>query len=636
MKVRANNKEVEIKKGSLAFDLAKKLNIEEKTIGVMINKEIKELSSPLSENDEIKFLNFEDFEGKKIFWHTSAHVLAQAVINLWPEAKPTIGPPIEKGFYYDFANLNISDKDLPKIEKEAKNIIKKNLIPIKKVFKNKEEALLSFPTNKYKKELIEEISEGEITAYIQGEFIDLCKGPHLTNLNKIKSFKILKTAGAYWRGDSKNEMLTRIYAISFPTKEMLEEYLTLLEEAKKRDHKMLGKKLNLFAFKEEAPGMVFLFPNGIYIWNTLLSFLRESLEQANYLEIKTPILLKKDLWEQSGHWFHYKEHMYLSEVEKKEYAIKPMNCPGCMLFYKTNVHSYKELPLRVSEIGHVHRHEPSGALNGLFRVRSFHQDDAHIFMKREDVKDEIINILNLTDKIYMTFGLSFNLELSTRPEKEKTIGTDEDWEITTNALKEALEEWGHSYKINEGEGAFYGPKIDLHIKDALGRSWQCGTIQLDMSLPEKFDLKYISEKQEHKKPLMLHRTILGSIERFLGILIEHFSGNFPFWLNPNPIKIIAVADRHINFSETIRKKIKSHNILCEIDSSNESVSKKIRNAQLLKTNYMITIGDREIENKILTIRTRNGKILEKIKLENFIKEILKEKQEKKLISPYSI
>ena len=636
IKVLVNNEEIEIEDGKSCIDLAQKINLTgpDQALAVIINDKVCDLSSPLKDGDKITFLNFKDKEGKNIFWHTSAHVLAQAIKRLYPDAIPTIGPAIENGFYYDFANLTISEKDFSEIEKEAKKLIKENLKPEKIEYKNKKEAIEAFFSNSYKKELIEEFPEEKITVYKQGDFFDLCRGPHLPVLGKIKAFKILKTSGAYWRGDSKREMLTRIYGTSYPDKKMLADYLYLIEEAKKRDHKVIGQQLDLFSFNEVAAGMPFFHPNGMHIWNSLLEFLNKILEEENYGEIKTPILLSKELWEQSGHWHYYRENMYLSEVEKHLYAIKPMNCPGCMLFYKTRQHSYKEFPLRISEIGLVHRHELSGSLSGLFRVRSFHQDDAHIFMEEDQIKDVITELLIQADKIYMTFGLSYKLELSTRPTKEKSIGTDEAWEITTKALKEALDEWGHSYDLNEGQGAFYGPKIDLHVKDALGRYWQCGTIQLDMSLPEKFDLEYVSRSGEHRRPIMIHRALYGSIERLFGVLIEHYAGKFPLWLSPYPVRIIPVADRHVNYAKKIKSEIKKANILCDIDDTNESVSKKIRKSQLLKINYMLTVGDNEMNNNTLSLRTRDNVVHGEISVDHFLKKIIKEKNNKDLISPF--
>ncbi len=636
MFVLVNDEKVEISENSTGLDLAIKLGLTDPkdAICILINNKPYDLTQKISKGDIIKFLSFEDKQGKEIYWHTSSHVLAQAVLRLFPDAKPTIGPAIENGFYYDFANLKITEEDLDKIEKEAKKIIAENLKPIRIEYKNKNEAKDFFENNPYKLALIDEFEKGVITAYKQGEFSDLCRGPHLPSLTKIKAFKVLKTSGAYWKGDSKNEMLTRIYGISFPDKKMLSDFLSFLEEAKKRDHKIIGQKLQLFDLKEEAPGMPFIFPNGLYIWNNLLDFLKKLLKEKGYTEIKTPILMTKELWERSGHWYYYKENMYTSVVENREFAIKPMSCPGCMLYYKSNMHSYRELPLKFSEIGHVHRQEASGALNGLFRVRSFHQDDAHIFMTPSQIKDQIIETIELADKLYMTFGLSYKMELSTRPEKSKTIGSDEEWERATIGLKSALDEWGHAYKINEGEGAFYGPKIDLHIQDALKRYWQCGTIQLDMSLPEKFELVYVDTDGIQKRPVMIHRALFGSIERFFGILIEHFAGNFPLWLSPYAVRIIPVADRHNDYAYKICKQIEENNLTCFVDDTHESVSKKIRNAQLLKCNYMLTVGDNEITNNTIALRTRDNVVHGEMTLSKFLEKVTTEKIEKALISPF--
>jgi threonyl-tRNA synthetase len=454
-------------------------------------------------------------------------------------------------------------------------------------------------------------------------------------LNKIKAFKVLKTSGAYWRGDSKREMLTRIYAISFPDKKRLKEYIQMLEEAKKRDHKVIGPALDLFSFREEAPGMPFIHPHGMIVWNRLIEFLRECLKEGGYQEIKTPMMLNKELWERSGHWYHYRDNMYTSQIEEREVAIKPMNCPGCILFYSMATHSYRELPLRIAEIGHVHRFEASGALNGLFRVRAFHQDDAHLFMRPDQIRDEISGILKLADKIYMTFGLPYRLELSTRPEKSKTIGSDEEWEVATNGLKNALDDWGHSYRINEGDGAFYGPKIDIHIRDALGRFWQCGTVQLDMGLPQKFEIEYVASSASHERPVMLHRAIFGSIERFFGILIEHFSAKFPFWLSPYQVRIATVADRHAPYAKELKKQIEKANIECDVDDSNESVGKKVRNAQLLKYNYLLTVGDKEVENKTAALRTRDNVVHGEVDISDFLAKVIKERDERSLMSPFS-
>jgi threonyl-tRNA synthetase len=635
MKIQVNDQWIELPDGSSGKDLAEKLNLRapNEALAVDINGTLYDLQHKLNNNDKIKFLSFDDPMGKEVFWHTSAHVLAQAILRLWPQAQLTIGPPIENGFYYDFANLKISDEDFEKIEKEAQKIIDENYACKRHQFKDKHEAIARFKSNPYKVELIEGFEEGPITGYEQGEFFDLCRGPHLNNLGKIKAFKVLKTSGAYWKGDQAREMLTRVYAISYPDRKLLKEYLFLLEEAKKRDHKILGPKLDLFSLKEEAPGIPFIHPKGMVIWNRLVEFLRFLLAKSGYEEIKTPHLMGYELWERSGHWSHYRENMYAFEIENRWFAIKPMNCPGCMLYYKTTNHSYRELPLRIAEIGLVHRHEASGALSGLFRVRSFHQDDAHLFMKPTDIKAEILGILGLVEEIYDTFGLAYRLELSTRP--EKSIGTDADWEIATSGLKDALEEWGEPFRINEGDGAFYGPKIDIHIQDALGRSWQCGTIQLDMALPEKFELEYMDKDGLAKRPVMLHRAIFGSIERFFGILIEHFAGKFPLWISPLPIRVIPIADRHNEYAHHLMKEIKKAGFICDVDDSQESMNKKIRNAQLLQINYMLTVGDKELENKTVNLRTRDNVVHGEVALPSFLAALQKEMQNKSLEGEYA-
>ena len=627
---------IDMAEGSTAKDLADKLHLTgpSQAVAANINGQNKDLSHSLKDGDNVVLWNFEDPEGKEVFWHTSAHVLAQAILRLWPEAKPTIGPPIDEGFYYDFANLTISDEDFERIEKEMQAIIDENYISKKEVIANKAEALKMFGSNKYKCELIQGFPETDkLSGYRQGEFFDLCRGPHLYNLGKIKAFKVLKTAGAYWRGDSKNEMLTRIYAITFPDRKLLKEYLHRIEEAKKRDHKSLGPKLDLFTLKEEAPGMPFIHPKGLVVWNQLIGYVRECLAKYDYVEIKTPTLMTRELWERSGHWSNYRQNMFTSQIEERDCAIKPMNCPGGMLFYLTHTHSYRELPLRVAEIGNVHRYEPSGSLSGLFRVRSFHQDDAHIFMKPSDIENEILSILKLADEIYSMFGLNYHLELSTRPEKG-TIGTDEDWDIATKGLQEALDKSGKPYRINAGDGAFYGPKIDFHIRDALNRTWQCGTIQLDMALPEKFQLEYTDQDGSKPRPVMLHRAILGSVERFFGILIEHFAGRFPLWISPLQVRLLTVADRHQPYADEIAKAIKSAGFHCDVDHAAESVSKKVRNAQLAQINYILTIGDKEVENRTLNVRTRDNVVHGEVSLEPFLQAITKEKNERSLVSPY--
>lgn len=631
--LKEQEKELELPSGSTGFDLAQKMHLTapHQALAVKINGKLCDLSVPLNEKDEISFLSFDDEQGKELFWHTSAHVLAQAILRLWPEAKPTIGPPIEQGFYYDFANLHVTEEDLSRIEKEMEKIISENH-KISKDVLDKEKACSAFKNNKYKIALIEGF-EGEITAYRQGEFYDLCRGPHLPHLGKIKAVKVLKTSGAYWKGDSNNEMLTRIYGITFPDKKMLKEYLHKLEEAKKRDHKILGPKLDLFSLKEEAAGMPFIHPAGMVVWNALLQFWRTCHEKEGYIEIKTPVMMARGLWERSGHWENYRHNMYVTEIENHDYAIKPMNCPGCMLYYKSHAHSYREFPLRIAEIGHVHRYEASGALSGLMRVRCFHQDDAHIFLEMEQVEEEIAQLIRLMEKIYRIFNLDFTMELSTRP-KEGTIGSDEAWESTTSALKNALDKMGVVYTIKEGEGAFYGPKIDVHIQDALGRRWQCSTIQLDMSLPERFDLLYVAKDGSRKRPVMIHRAIFGSIERFFGVLIEHFAGKFPLWLSPRQVRLIPVADRHVEYAKQIAMKLKQCGFHVDVDDSSESVGKKIREAQILQYNYMLTVGDKEVEHQTLSLRTRDNVVYGEISFETFKEMIEKEKNTYSLQTPF--
>lgn len=628
--------DIDLPEGSTGRDLAEKLNQKgpSQALAANINGKNYDLAKELKDGDTVILWSFDDPQGKEVFWHTSSHVLAQAILRLWPNAKPTIGPPIENGFYYDFADLEISDADFDKIESEMKAIVGENYKSQREVFASKEEARKSFMQNKYKCELINGTAPGEeLSGYHQGEFFDLCRGPHLPSLGKIKALKLMKTSGAYWKGDSKNEMLTRIYGVSFPDRTMLKEYLLHLEEAKKRDHRILGAQLELFSLKDEAVGMPFIYPKGMIIWNALTTFLRERLRKAGYVEIKTPTLLSRELWELSGHWQNYRENMFTSEVEKHDYAIKPMNCPGCMLYYKSGLHSYRELPLRIAEIGNVHRNEPSGAISGLFRVRSFHQDDAHIFLKPSDIESEILAILHFAHDLYSTFGLSYHLELSTRPEKN-TIGTDEEWEQATSGLKGALDKWSEPYKVNEGDGAFYGPKVDFHIRDAINRTWQCGTIQLDMALPDKFELEYTAQDGSRKRPVMLHRAIFGSIERFFGILIEHFAGKFPLWLSPLQVRLLTVADRHLPFADEVAETLRKEGFHVDVDHTGESVNKKVRNAQLAKINYMLAIGDKEMEHHTVNLRTRDNNVHGEIPLDNFIQTIKQERDARSLTSPY--
>jgi len=627
---------IELADGSTARDLVEKLHLTapNQALGATINGKNCDLTTKLQNGDNVFIWNFEDPQGKEVFWHTSAHVLAQAILRLFPNAKPTIGPPIDNGFYYDFADLTISDEDFERVEKEMQSIINENYQSKREEF-SKDDAIKHFGKNKYKKELIESFDPNEqLSGYRQGEFFDLCRGPHLFNLGKIKAFKVLKTSGAYWRGDAKNDVLTRIYGTSFPDKKLLKDYLLMLEEAKKRDHKLIGPKLDLFSLHEEAPGMPFIHPKGMIVWNELLKYLREKLNANNYIEIKTPSVMTRELWETSGHWANYRHNMYAFQIEERDFAIKPMNCPGCMVYYKAFSHSYRELPLRVAEIGNVHRYEPSGSLSGLFRVRSFHQDDAHIFMKPSDIESEILSVLKFADEVYSTFGLQYHLELSTRPEKD-TIGSDEEWENATKGLQGALDKSGRAYKVNPGDGAFYGPKIDFHIRDAINRTWQCGTVQLDMALPDKFQLEYTAQDGSRQRPVMIHRAIFGSIERFFGILIENFTGRFPLWLSPAQVRILTVADRHEPYAANIAKKFTDAGFHCDIDASSESVSKKVRNAQLNQINYILTVGDKEVEQGNASLRTRDNVVHGDINLDDFIKTISEEKRTRSLTSPFS-
>ncbi len=558
--------------------------------------------------------------------HSASHVLAQAVLELFPKTKLAIGPAIENGFYYDFdKKTGFTPEDIKKIEKRSLEIIKRDL-PIKKSLKTKAEAKKILKDQPYKLELLEELKI-KPSFYQQGDFIDLCAGPHVKSTGEVKAFKILSTAGAYWRGDSKNKMLQRIYGTAFYDKKDLKKYLFMLEEAKKRDHKKLGEELDLFSFHEEGPGFPFFHPKGVIVYNELVEFWKKIHREWNYQEIKTPMILNKELWLRSGHWDNYKENMYFTKIDKKDYAVKPMNCPGGILVYKDNLHSYKEFPLRLGELGLVHRHELSGVLNGLFRVRVFTQDDAHIYCTEEQLQEEIMGVIKLSQEIYKAFGLDYELELSTRP--EKAIGSKKMWDNAEKSLESALKKLKLDYKLNPGDGAFYGPKIDFHIKDSLGRKWQCGTVQVDFSMPEKFELEYDAKDGKKHRPVMVHRAILGSLERFLGILIEHYAGKFPLWLSPTQIKILTVTDRSNKFAEELKQKLEENNLRVELDIRHESISKKVRDSQKEKVNYMVTIGDKEIKSKKLAIRTREGKVSFNISIDKFIKDMIKEIQDKK-------
>lgn len=557
--------------------------------------------------------------------HTASHVLAQAVKELYPKAKLGIGPAIEDGFYYDFdISPAFTDQDLNKIEKKMKDIIKRN-IKLEKITASKAKAKTLLKGQKYKQELLKDL-KGSVTFYKQGDFMDLCAGPHALSTGKVKHFKLLKTAGAYWKGESKNKMLSRIYGIAFETEKELKDHLNMLEEAQKRNHIKLGKELDLFSFHEQGPGFPFWHPKGTIVYNSLINFWRESHKKEGYHEIQTPIILNKELWLKSGHWDNYKEEMYFTKVDKKDYAIKPMNCPGGILIYKSKLHSYKEFPLKISELGLVHRHELSGVLNGLFRVRVFTQDDAHVYCTENQLKDELIAIIRLADEIYKTFNLTYEMELSTKP--EKAIGSAKMWNAAEKALKGALKNWGTDYKTNKGEGAFYGPKIDFHIKDRLGRRWQCGTIQVDFAMPERFNLTYDGRDGKKHKPIMIHRAILGSIERFIGILTENYAGKFPLWLSPIQVKILTVNDKNKKYANEIKKLLEGNRIRVELDDRVESINKKVRDAVAEKINYIVNIGNKEVRNKKLAVRSRDGKVKFGVSPSTFLKQLKKEIEDK--------
>jgi threonyl-tRNA synthetase len=589
-------------------------------VAMKIDGDLKDLNQIIADDTAISFITARDDEGLEILRHSSAHVMAEAVLNIYKDAKLTIGPVVEDGFYYDIDMDPISKDDFAAIEAEMKKIIKaKN--SFKRTVVSKQEALDIFKGNPFKLELINELEDQEISLYQNGKFTDLCRGPHIPHTGMIKGFKLLKISGAYWRADQSREQLQRLYGISFFDKKKLNKYLHLIEEAKKRDHRKLGTKLDLYSFHDEAAGMPFFHAKGVDVWNALLEYWREEHKTAGYIETKTPVMLNRKLWEKSGHWENYRENMYTSVIDDEEYAIKPMNCPGGMLLYKTKAYSYRDLPLRAGEVGLVHRHELSGALSGLFRVRAFHQDDAHIFMTPDQIGDEVLGVLHLSKRIYSRFGLDFHLELSTRP--KKSIGSDEQWEEATNGLRAALDKYGQEYFINEGDGAFYGPKIDIHIKDALGRTWQCGTVQLDMSLPERFDLTYKGKDNEKHRPIMIHRVIYGSLERFFGILVEHFAGKFPLWLAPVQAVLLPINQDLGSYADKIKQELETHKIRCEVDKRSETLKKKIRDAQLDYIPIIITIGDKEKENKTLSVRTLDGKVRMGIKMDDFIKSVLR-------------
>ena len=590
-----------------------------------VNGERVDLRTRIDHDCTLRILTFDDKGGRDAFRHTASHIMAQAIKRLYPDAKLAIGPSIDDGFYYDIdSEETFSADDFPKIVAEMKKIVKEDLL-LERFELPREEAIRFFTEKQepYKVELIRDLPEDAvISLYRQGEFTDLCAGPHLLSTKPVKAIKLMKIAGAYWRGNEKNKMLTRIYGTAYPKNADLEAYLTMLEEAKKRDHRKLGKELDLFMFAEEGPGFPFFLPKGMVLKNTLMQYWREIHEREGYVEISTPIMLNRQLWETSGHWDHYKENMYTTVIDEEDFAIKPMNCPGGLLVYKSKPHSYRELPLRIAEVGLVHRHEKSGALHGLMRVRCFNQDDAHLFMTPEQIRDEIKGVVRLIDEVYQLFGFKYFIELSTRP--ENSMGSDEDWEMATEGLRNALEDMKLDYIINEGDGAFYGPKIDFHLVDAIGRTWQCGTIQLDFQLPQRFETEYIGADGEMHRPIMIHRVCFGSIERFIGILVEHFAGKFPTWLAPVQVKILPISDKYTEYGMKIMARLKASGIRCELDERPEKIGYKIREARNERVPYMLVVGQKEEENGLVSVRSRFEGDEGQKDLDTFIAEISRE------------
>ena len=597
-------------------------SLAKKVLAANVNGELTDLREELVDGSEVAFLTFEEDGGKHTLRHTASHILAQAVKRLWPEAKLAIGPAIDKGFYYDIdMEHTLTPEDLGKIEKEMSRIVKENL-PITKSVMSRQEAIEFFKSKNedYKVELIEDLPEDAvISCYAQGDFIDLCAGPHVASTGKVKAFKLQSIAGAYWRGDEKNKMLQRIYGTAFEKKKELDAYLHLLEEAAKRDHRKLGKELGLFVIKEEGPGFPFFLPKGMALRNELENFWREVHHEFDYEEIRTPIILNKQLWETSGHWFHYRENMYTTIIDDEEYAIKPMNCPGGILVYQNEMHSYRDFPLRYAELGLVHRHELSGALHGLFRVRAFTQDDAHVFMLPDQMQSELMKVIELFDRIYSQFGLKYHVELSTKP--DNAMGDDAIWEAATEALRNAIEAKGIPYVINPGDGAFYGPKLDYHIEDSLGRTWQCGTIQLDMNLPERFQIEYIGEDGQKHRPIMIHRACFGSMERFIGILTEHYAGAFPTWMAPVQVKILPISEKHVEYAKELAKQMHRDYVRVEVDDRSEKIGYKIRQAQMAKVPYMLVVGDKEVEEGTVNVRKHGGDELGSVPFEEFFNSI---------------
>ncbi|MDD4766509.1 MAG: threonine--tRNA ligase [Desulfotomaculaceae bacterium] len=613
--------------GTSLLDIAKSISprLGREALAAKVDGRLADLGLPLEQDAAIEILTFDDEEGRQVYRHSTAHVMAQAVQKLFPGVKLAIGPAIADGYYYDFDTREpFVPEDLAKIEKEMEGIIKADL-PFARSELSRTDALDIFNKSDqtYKTELIEDLpADVPLSIYRQGDFTDLCMGPHVPSTGRLKSVKLMSVAGAYWRGSEKNKMLQRIYGTSFPKKSMLDEYLLRIEEAKRRDHRKLGAELELFSIQDEGPGFPFFHPKGMVLRNELENYWREEHKKRGYQEISTPIILSRAMWEQSGHWDHYRENMYFTKIDEGDYAIKPMNCPGSIIIYKSKLHSYRELPIRMGELGLVHRHELSGALHGLMRVRCFTQDDAHIFMLPSQVKDEIIGVIDLEDDFYKMFGFDYHLELSTRP--ENSIGSDGIWELATDALRDALESKGLPYKVNEGDGAFYGPKIDFHLKDSIGRTWQCGTIQLDFTMPEKFDLTYVGEDGQKHRPVMIHRVVFGSIERFIGILIEHFAGAFPAWLAPVQARVIPITDRHAGYARQVEKSLDEKGVRVEIDNRNEKINYKIREAQAQKIPYMLVVGDKEAEQGTVAVRHRSEGDLGAMPLAEFENKLLEE------------
>ena len=626
-----NGDGLSLEEGARCSDAAKAINesLARNAVAAKVNGVLCDLSHELKEGDKLELLTLKDHEGLEVYRHTCAHVLAQAVKTIFPTCKLAIGPVIENGFYYDFDfNTPITQEDFEKIEAEMQKIIKANT-PIERFELSRKEAveLMSGYNEKYKVELINDLpDDAAISFYKQGSFTDLCRGPHLPSTGKIKAFKLTSIAGAYWRGNEKNKMLTRIYGVAFAKKDEMQAYFDMLEEAKKRDHIKLGKELRLFALLNEGKGFPFFLPNGMVLKNILADYWRDLHRKEGYVEIQTPIILNRTLWETSGHWDHYKDNMYTTKIDGEDCAIKPMNCPGGMLVYKLQPHSYKDLPIRMGEMGLVHRHEKSGQLHCLFRVRCFTQDDAHIFMLPEQITDEIKGVVRLTDKIYKQFGFKYKVELSTRP--ENSMGTEKEWNMATDALRAALDELGFEYEINEGDGAFYGPKIDFHLQDSIGRTWQCGTIQLDFQMPQRFELEYTGEDGEKHRPIMIHRAIFGSMERFIGILIEHYAGKFPVWLAPVQVKVLSITDRTKDYANAVCEKLKARGIRVELDGRNEKIGYKIREAKLEKMPYVLVVGDAEERDGTVNVNKRGVEEKSTVGVEEFIETVVAENRDK--------